>query len=238
MPQRHAPTDWLRASWQRSADHGVDPQLLEPGYRRRPGRTLTETARIAIAAIEDLSRSLSGESVALVLSDDDGEVVHRWCPDADLRRRLDGVGLAPGFRYSEASVGTNGIGTALATGAPTLIEGTEHFAAELDRFACAGVPVTHPLTGRLLGVVDLTVSAGRGTMLMLPFVRTVAGEIEHRLTRHWPSEAGATLTELETLERDAIVSALMREDGNPSRAATRLGISRATIYRRIHQYAI
>nr|WP_253827625.1 helix-turn-helix domain-containing protein [Prauserella aidingensis] len=46
------------------------------------------------------------------------------------------------------------------------------------------------------------------------------------------------LTHLESLERDAIVRGLRDADGNKSRAAKSLGMSRATIYRKIHDYGI
>ena len=46
------------------------------------------------------------------------------------------------------------------------------------------------------------------------------------------------LSPLESLERDAIVQGLVDADGNKVRAARSLGMSRATIYRKIHEYGI
>jgi sigma-54 dependent transcriptional regulator, acetoin dehydrogenase operon transcriptional activator AcoR len=46
------------------------------------------------------------------------------------------------------------------------------------------------------------------------------------------------LSPLESLERDAIVQALLDHHGNKARGAGSLGMSRATIYRKIHQYGI
>lgn len=46
------------------------------------------------------------------------------------------------------------------------------------------------------------------------------------------------LTPLESLERDAIVNSLVEASGNRSQAARLLGISRATIYRKISEYGI
>jgi transcriptional regulator of acetoin/glycerol metabolism len=46
------------------------------------------------------------------------------------------------------------------------------------------------------------------------------------------------LNRFETVERDAIVRSLEDADGNKVRAAKLLGISRATIYRKIHEYGI
>jgi DNA-binding NtrC family response regulator len=46
------------------------------------------------------------------------------------------------------------------------------------------------------------------------------------------------LTHWETVERDAIAEALLNADGDRLKAAELLGISRATIYRKIHDFGI
>ena len=46
------------------------------------------------------------------------------------------------------------------------------------------------------------------------------------------------LTPLENLERDAIVASLVANSGNKERAALEVGMSRATIYRKIRDYGI
>ncbi|MFG1708852.1 sigma-54-dependent Fis family transcriptional regulator [Nonomuraea sp. M3C6] len=46
------------------------------------------------------------------------------------------------------------------------------------------------------------------------------------------------LSPLESMERDAIVQSLLDHDGNKIKAARSLGMSRATIYRKIHEYGI
>jgi transcriptional regulator of acetoin/glycerol metabolism len=46
------------------------------------------------------------------------------------------------------------------------------------------------------------------------------------------------LSPLESMERDAIVLSLLDHQGNKVRAARSLGMSRATIYRKVHQYGI
>ena len=47
-----------------------------------------------------------------------------------------------------------------------------------------------------------------------------------------------SLSPLESMERDAIVNSLVDAQGNKARAARSLGMSRATIYRKIHEYGI
>jgi transcriptional regulator of acetoin/glycerol metabolism len=52
------------------------------------------------------------------------------------------------------------------------------------------------------------------------------------------SRATHTLTRLEAVERDEIVRALTEPGTTVSRAAARLGVGRATVYRKIAQYDI
>jgi transcriptional regulator of acetoin/glycerol metabolism len=46
------------------------------------------------------------------------------------------------------------------------------------------------------------------------------------------------LSPLESMERDAIVQSLLDHKGNKAKAAESLGMSRATIYRKIHEYGV
>jgi transcriptional regulator of acetoin/glycerol metabolism len=46
------------------------------------------------------------------------------------------------------------------------------------------------------------------------------------------------LSPLESMQRDAIVQSLLDHQGNKVKGARSLGMSRATIYRKIHQYGI
>jgi transcriptional regulator of acetoin/glycerol metabolism len=59
---------------------------------------------------------------------------------------------------------------------------------------------------------------------------------------HVPAQCRAVgrrmLTPLESLERDALIDALAQAGGDKMRAATHLGLSRATIYRKIKRYGI
>ena len=43
---------------------------------------------------------------------------------------------------------------------------------------------------------------------------------------------------LESVQRDAIVQSLLDHHGNKAKVAGSLGMSRATIYRKIHEYGI
>jgi sigma-54 dependent transcriptional regulator, acetoin dehydrogenase operon transcriptional activator AcoR len=58
------------------------------------------------------------------------------------------------------------------------------------------------------------------------------------LPAEYRAVARRPLNRLESMERDAIVHSLEDTDGNKNRAAQLLGMSRATLYRKIHEYGI
>jgi DNA-binding CsgD family transcriptional regulator len=128
-----------------------------------------------------LADDLNGTDTSLVLTDERAHVVDRRVSDRALLAILDDIHLVPGFYYDEAGAGTNGIGSALAQHRPTLVRGGEHFADVLTRMACAAVPMTDPRTGRVVGVIDVTVRATHANALMLPLAKRAAWEIEQRL---------------------------------------------------------
>lgn len=69
--------------------------------------------------------------------------------------------------------------------------------------------------------------------------RRPAGPIEaHDLPGAVSSPLSRRLSTMETVERDAIVAALREADDNRLRAAELLGISRATLYRKLRQYSL
>ena len=124
-----------------------------------------------------------------------GVVLTRMTADHDLERHLDGVQLAPGFSYAEEYVGTNGIGTALEGGQPAAVFGHEHYAEDLEDLACAGVPIHHPISGKVVGAVDLTCWRKHADRLLIALVKLLHG---------WAATSLTPAVPLLNLLRDAI----------------------------------
>jgi transcriptional regulator of acetoin/glycerol metabolism len=173
MPVRNS----IRISWERSEASQVDVDRPAPSYVDRVDRETTLT-RAAGPVIDALSSELTDEPVCIILTDATGTVLDRRGGDPALLRRLDSVDLAPGFRYAESDVGTNGIGTALEVGGPILVDGAEHYTGPLRMFSCAGALITHPITGGLLGVLDITTKAQNSNALLLSFAKLAARRIQ------------------------------------------------------------
>jgi len=170
----------ILASWWRSREADVAADRLELQYVRDPNLD-TPLTRSAEPVLRHLREQLDGQAVSIVLTDPAGVVLSRLTADAALERHLDRVNLAPGFSYAEAVVGTNGIGTALEAGRPMHVFGHEHYAENLEQLACAGVPVRHPVSGKTVGVLDLTCWRRDAGPLLVTLAKTTAEQIRQAL---------------------------------------------------------
>ncbi|MGI5127155.1 sigma-54-dependent Fis family transcriptional regulator [Pseudonocardia sp. CA-107938] len=172
--------DTILASWARSREWEipVDNVELRDDWDLEPDSPLT---RAATAILGDISDELATEPVSVILTDADGVVLDRRTGDSALRQALDRIWLAPGFSYAEKFVGTNGIGTALEGRGPAEVFGHEHYVEPLAPFACAGAPIWHPVSGKLLGVVDLTCWRPDAGRFMATTVSRIARQIEAAL---------------------------------------------------------
>ena len=171
----------ILASWWRSREWNVAANRLDLSYLGAPDLDST-LARAAEPVLRHLHEQLEGQPISIVLTDASGLVLLRYTGDRDLERQLDSIMLAPGFSYAEDVVGTNGIGTALESGGPAHVFGHEHYAERLEGLACAGVPVRDPMSGKTVGVLDLTCSRKHADPLMLSLVRSTADQLNRALS--------------------------------------------------------
>jgi sigma-54 dependent transcriptional regulator, acetoin dehydrogenase operon transcriptional activator AcoR len=172
--------DTILASWWRSRRWNVAADRIDLAYTGDPDLD-TPLTRSALPVLRNLREHLEGQPISVILTDAAGVVLTRMRADYDLDRHLDSVMLAPGFSYSEASVGTNGIGTALEGGRPMHVFGHEHYAENLENLACAGVPIRHPISGKTLGAVDLTCWRKDADPLLITLAKTTADQITQAL---------------------------------------------------------
>jgi sigma-54 dependent transcriptional regulator, acetoin dehydrogenase operon transcriptional activator AcoR len=172
--------DTILASWRRSQRWQVAADHIDLAYVRNPDVD-TPLTRSALPVLRHLREHLDGQPISVILTDPAGVVLTRLRADHDLDRHLESVQLAPGFSYAEASVGTNGIGTALESGRPTHVFGHEHYAENLEDLACAGVPIQHPISGKTVGAVDLTCWRKDAGPLLITLAKITADQIRQSL---------------------------------------------------------
>ncbi|MFI6944083.1 GAF domain-containing protein [Streptomyces sp. NPDC050418] len=189
--QRHAvePRPVIEESWGRMLRGGVDPDrdvrtgLLSPEEleERRRGSGLTavlDELRGGLVSIADAAQHI------MVVADTEGRVMWREGSPAVLRM-ADGHGFELGADWTEATVGTNGVGTPLVTRRPVQVFSAEHFVRTHHSWTCAGSPLTDPRDGRLIGVVDVSGPLETMHPATLALVHSVTRLAEAELrTRH------------------------------------------------------
>ena len=172
-------------SWRRSLATGLDPtDLLAPieadedealeRWLEHPLGSLSHILTHQLLKVAEESRSI------VVVTDASGLVLHRLGDDW-LKERAAEMNLVEGARYSEAADGTNGIGTALAADHPFEVFAFEHFNERHHEWVCAGAPVHDPVSGRIIGLIDLSSHWKSAHPRSLELVTATAGTIEQSL---------------------------------------------------------
>jgi len=180
-----APLDPIGLSWERSRLAGVSPGLSRAPVVLDPGalaaaRAASDWIELAEAVLAPHLTAIDNASLVLVLSDTEG----RLLASAGNPRTLDGlrdIHFAPGATWAESAVGTNGPGTALATGRPVHVVGAQHFCEAWHRWHCAAVPVRDLEAGVALGALDLSGPATLAHDNALQLAGALASAVEQAL---------------------------------------------------------
>ncbi|MGW4438844.1 GAF domain-containing protein [Streptomyces sp. NPDC004596] len=193
-------------SWRRSARAGVGPDCTA-NVELTDGDLGAHRAEHPLARVMPLFRELMGSFAAdgehlLAVCDAHGRLL--WVEGHPAtRRRADRMNFVPGALWSEAAVGTNAPGTAVALDRPVQVFAAEHFIRQVQPWTCAAAPVHDPHTGRVLGAVDITGGDGLAHPHSLGFVQAVARAAESQL---------ALLAPPRHAEETALLSALGRDE--------------------------
>lgn len=176
----------IRDSWRRSLAAGVDPeaeaapQVFEADMVAdvRAGHPLDRH----LPMLRETLRQVADAATHLMVVTDGGGCVLWSEGPRDVRREADAVGLAEGFRWSEESIGTNGIGVALGARASAYVRATEHLVRVLHPWSCAAVPIADPDTGTVIGCVDISATVAELHPAVVALVGAAARLTEAQLT--------------------------------------------------------
>ena len=150
----------IEASWRRTERAGVDPEYPDPRQAFAPDALDDHRDASGLRDCLDSLRAclspLASESAhVMVVTDADCRIL--WMEgDPKVRRRAEGIVFQEGMDWTERSVGTNAIGTALAIDHAVQVFSAEHFSAKQHPWWCSAAPIHDPATGALLGVVDIS----------------------------------------------------------------------------------
>jgi transcriptional regulator of acetoin/glycerol metabolism len=301
--QSAAASSRVVASWRRC----MTVHRLAPEEKRLPLRLTEQELRLvraqsqeliaqAVDELDLLFQTVGKAGCCLLLTDHEGIALERRGVAADDKEFHD-IGLWPGSIWTEASIGTNGIGTAIADDRAVSIIRDQHFFSSTINLSCTTAPIRDS-RGQLAGALDVSTcrdDLNETTLSIISqTVRDTAMRIELNLFRHAFAGArfvvlptptgsmsallavdksdmvlGATRTarsaleldderidagicaadllgegvgaerqDLREAERAALLRALSRANGNVTQAALSLGMSRATLHRKINRFGL
>jgi transcriptional regulator of acetoin/glycerol metabolism len=293
----------IAASWRRclnvhqlAPEEGRKPVIADESMFRSARERMEHVVMACSDEVDRLYQTVGRSGCCIVLSDRDGVVLDRRGAagdDAEFRA----LGLWQQNVWSEASVGTNGIGTALADERSVIIHRDQHFLSSNIELSCATAPIRDHL-GRVTAALDISTCRNDVNDMTLTIlsqaVRDVAARVEATLFRQAfpsariimvPTASAATAaliavdyddlilgatraaraalklddqriaqglpaadalregrgepgSDLDDAERAALRRALSRTNGNVSQAAQFLGISRATLHRKMKRFSL
>ncbi|HPI60876.1 sigma-54-dependent Fis family transcriptional regulator [Zoogloea sp.] len=175
-------------SWQRCRSEAVNPEsrcapsVAHERVHQLLGehRELCDAARPVLDGLRDILR----ECGSLIMLTDPGGTILELNGESRARSAGEGVNLATGGCWNEELIGTNAIGTAIATGMPVQIHASEHFCVDVKRWTCAAAPILDPLGRTLLGVVDVSgvkeTFHGHSLALVMAAAKQIEGELARR----------------------------------------------------------
>lgn len=167
-------------SWRRSMLFGLNPDHCAP----KPATSSKASDFLQQAAdsvVSSKSGALSQSNCSLALTDSGGRLLKRWVSDRGFASMMDKHLLVPDVSVAESNTGTGSSSIVLETGHPVTVAGPEHFKGEWIGLTCAGAPIRHPLTRRVIGSLNLTVRYSDTSSVLLAWVTDVAAEIEQAL---------------------------------------------------------
>lgn len=172
----------IEQSWQRCLHAAVEPTkgVCEKFISVKEVANRSEMlADLAKPIMDTLYHCVKGSEFVIVLADREGYVLKTIGGLKELKQ-AEKVKFGPGADWSEESVGTNAIGTALALGHPVQITGPEHFCETHHLWTCSAAPIRSQ-NGELIGFLDISGPRERATAHQLGLIVAASRAIEDRL---------------------------------------------------------
>jgi transcriptional regulator with PAS, ATPase and Fis domain len=153
-----------------------------------------------------------------VLVDKEG-IILASLGDLESLRQAEKLNFGPGANWSEHSVGTNAIGTALAIGHPTQVTGCEHYCENHHLWTCAATPIRNP-EGDVIGCLDISGPREEAQFHNLGMTVAAVRAIEERLrleqshryyvnvSTHLAAVFGSVREGLITIDNTGVISGL------------------------------
>jgi hypothetical protein len=208
-------------SWRRSAGARVNPDATAPIELADDDLEAYRGAHL-LAPVLPVFRDLLGgiaEDGAHIMAICDAHGRLLWVEGHPrVLRHAEAMNFVPGAWWDEAHAGTNAPGTALAVDHSVQIFATEHFSRRVQPWTCAAAPIHDPVTGRLLGAIDVTGGDHVANPHSLALVQATARAAEACLLAGPGATARSARTAVSVLGRD---DALLSVNGQRIRLGRR-----------------
>lgn len=175
--------NFVVSSWLRSRELGINPRgraapLAARGDAMAHLRACHADLLGAAADVFASSAPLFGGSRSLMLLTNPNGIVLDAVGDHQTLDAGQNIHLMEGGDWREDTVGTNGIGTALATRRPAQVHASEHFCEGIKAWTCAAAPIFALGTDEVLGILDISGPTGTYQRNNLSLAVSLARQIE------------------------------------------------------------
>lgn len=172
----------VMTSWLRSHRADIDPDRVREHPDLDP-EELAELRRIhplghVLPVIERLLVQAAGDSgLIIAVGDAAGRLL--WIDgDVKMRTKAEEIGFRAGMDWSESAVGTSAPGSALELDHAIQVLGAEHYHRSVHQWSCTAAPVHDPMSGAIVGVLDVTGGDDAASPHILPLVEATLAAVE------------------------------------------------------------
>lgn len=172
-------------SWLRSQERTIDPEHA-PTLPALSADELTElrASHPMSRVLRVIHRLLLSEATAagfiVAVGDAAGRLL--WVDGQhNLRTRAEDMGFTAGMDWSESAVGTSAPGSALVLGHSLQVLAEEHYNRNVHSWSCTASPVHDPISGSILGFIDVTGNDEAASPQILPLVEATVATVEAEL---------------------------------------------------------
>ncbi len=146
-------------SWRRCKNYGIDPMSeyeIKDNILKAKDKIKENADLICVAhsTIEHLYSTVAGSGFVIMLVDKQGYVID-VVGDKDIMKRANELNFRIGSLWTEKSVGTNAIGTAIYLNKPIQTIGSEHYMINQHLWTCSASPI-HDKFGNIIGCINMS----------------------------------------------------------------------------------
>jgi len=172
-------------SWRLSLASGVSPDSVLPTIDLLDAELEEYRRTHPLAAVMPLIRKLlieDAEDSHAIVAVADAHARLLWVEgDQSLLRRAEGMNWVAGSRWDERSAGTNAPAAAMRLDKALQVFAREHFASNVAAWSCTAAPIHDPVSGKLLGALDITGRDDVAAPAVLGLVRATVAAVESEL---------------------------------------------------------